>query len=54
MQKTMKVVNQSFVSILLITCFFLSLAFVEAKVLFYEDFNDGKIDKKHELKNHPR
>ena len=52
MQETMKVVNQSFASILLITCFFPSSAFVEAKVLFYDNFNDGKIDKKYEFKNH--
>ena len=49
----MRIVNWPFVLILITACLFLSQSTVQSKVLFYDNFDDGKIDKKYEFKNHP-
>jgi len=50
---SMRIINRSFVVILIMVCLFLLHTIVQSKVLFYDDFDDGKIDKKYEFKNHP-
>ena len=49
----MKIISQPFVLMLITICLFLSHSIVQGKVLFYDNFNDGTIDKRYEFKNNP-
>jgi len=48
-----RIINRSFVVTLIMVCLFLLHTIVQSKVLFYDDFDDGKIDNKYEFKDHP-
>ena len=46
----MRIINRSFIVILIMTYLFLSHTIVQSKVLFYDDFDDGKIEISTSLK----
>ena len=48
----MKMVNRFFVLMSIMVYLFLAHSVMQGKVLFYDDFDDGKIDNKYEFKNH--
>ena len=48
----MKMVNRFFVLMLIMVYLFFAHSVMQGKVLFYDDFDDGKIDNKYEFKNH--